>query len=71
LYYEDADGNLFDIQATMAEKHAKDESVFQSLFDEIGTCPGTVPLQLDYLIMPCNIDHFSKPYFPPSQFWEN
>jgi len=71
LYYKDKYGKLFGIQATMAEKHAKDVSVYQSFYDEIGTCPRTVPLQLNYLIMPCNTDHFSKPYFPPSQFWEN
>ena len=34
LYYKDKDGKLFGIQATMAEKHAKDVSVYQSLYDE-------------------------------------
>ena len=41
------------------------------LFDEIGTCPGTVPLQLYYLIIPCKSDHFEKKKFPLSEFCIN
>ena len=71
LYYKDSDGKLFGIQATMAEKHAKDVSVYQRFYDEIGTCPVTVPLQLYFLIMPCKSDHFEKKKFPLSEFWLN
>ena len=71
LYYKDKDGKLFGIQANMAEKHANDVPVYQSFYDEIGSCPRSVRLQLYYLIMPCNTNHSSKPYFPPSQFWDN
>ena len=60
---------MFGIQDTMAEKHAKDVSLYQSFYDEIGTCPRTVRLQLYYLIMPCNIDFFEKDYFSEGKFW--
>jgi len=69
MYYKDSSEKLYGIQATMAKKHAKNVTVYQEFYDEIGTDPITTPLMLYYLIMPCNIEHFSQATFSEGKFF--
>jgi len=69
MYYKDASEKLYGIQATMAKKHAKNVTVYQEFYYEFGTDPITTPLMLYYLILPCNIDHFSQAAFSQGKFF--
>jgi len=69
MYYNDKCGKLVGIQATMAKKHPKPVSAYKKFYSHIGTNPETTHLELYYLIIPQNIEHYSKSSYPPSQFW--
>jgi len=69
MYYKDKFGELVGIQATMAKKHPKPVSTYERFYGHIETNPETTHLQLYYLIIPQNIEHYSKTSYPPSQFW--
>jgi hypothetical protein len=50
------------------KEHAKNVTVYQSYYDQIDESPETMPLNLYYMIMPCNVDHFNKRTFAPGNF---
>jgi len=69
MYYKVEFGKLVGIQATLANEHAKPVSTYQRFYDMIGTNPENTELQLYYLIMPSEIQHYSKSSFQESIFW--
>jgi len=69
MYYKDEFGKLVGIQATLANEHAKPVLTYQRFYDMIGTSPENAELELYYLILPSEIEHFSQSSFPESQFW--
>jgi len=69
MYYKDKCGKLVGIQATMAKKHPKPVSAYKRFYSHIGTNPESTHLELYYLILPQNIEHYIKTSYPLSQFW--
>ena len=60
-------GKLVGLQATIAKKHPKKEITFERLYKKIGTDQKTPPKSC-YLIIPRQIEYYSKTSYPQGQF---
>ena len=69
LYYKDVSGKLVGIQATYSKKHPKKVETYEKFYKIIGTNPKETPLQLYYLILPCQVQHYSQDSYRDGQFW--
>ena len=69
MYFKDEFGKLVGIQATLAIEHAKPVLTYQRFYDMIGTNPENTELELYYLILPSEIQHYSQSSFWDNQFW--
>ena len=69
LYYKDVFGKLVGIQVTYSKKHPKKVITYEKFYKIIGTNPKETPLQLYYLILPCQVQHCIQDSYPDGQFW--
>jgi len=68
MYYKDECGKLVGIQVTLAKERDKPVLAYQRFYDMIGTNPENTELELYYLILPSEIDHYSQSSFAENQF---
>ena len=71
MYYKDEFGKLVGIQATLSNEQAKTMLTYQRFYEMIGTNPENTKLELYYLILPSEIEHYSQSSYPESQFFCN
>jgi len=71
MYYKDEFGKLVGIQATLSSEQANTVLTYQRFYEMIGTNPENTKLELYYLIIPSQVEHYSQSSFPESQFWRD